>query len=64
MQKIESGADKGQDLRHVLDQLALEQKILIEEEQAEEEELKNLREIKDMRETEAREYSQKLRMVK
>ncbi len=62
--RIQERADQGQDLRHVLDELALEQKLLVEEETQEEEEIYNLKEIRDMRENEAKEYGDRLRQVK
>ncbi len=62
--KIQDRADQGQDLRHVLDELAIEHKLLVEEEIQEKEELKNIKEIRDMREGEATEYGDRLRRLK
>jgi hypothetical protein len=62
--KIEGGADQGQDLREVLDRLAMEQTKIKEEEQQLDDELVKLKDIKKMREQEAKEYNEKLRQVK
>ena len=51
-------------MRRLLDKLALEQKLLVEELNQEDDDLQHLREIKEMREAEALDYSEKLRKYK
>ena len=62
--KITGRAGKGDDLRGVLDRLAMEQRRLNEEKKQDEEEIGNVRDIKGMREQERSEYFDKLRQVK
>jgi hypothetical protein len=57
-------AEAANDQRRVLDRLAMEQKLLVEQQASDDAELAQLREIKLMRKAEVDEYAARLRKLR